>query len=152
MLAVEPMIDLQRVALHESAHVVAAITQGLGLRSARILPSGLVLTDYSLNTVPGPCCEERIVFLIAGHVAEVIYDPAGTDIQNSFDDWDRALQLIDGPDHPSMQEVGAAITPFIDKAVALVLAHRPEIEAIQRVLLREPDKTLSGADIRRALG
>jgi hypothetical protein len=43
----EPL-DLHRVALHESAHVVAAITQGLGLKSARILPSGLVLTDCSL--------------------------------------------------------------------------------------------------------
>jgi hypothetical protein len=152
MLAQEPMIDLSRVELHEGAHVVAAITQGLGLKSARILPSGLVLTDYSLNLIPGMCRDERVVFLIAGHVAEVIFDPEGADIQNSFDDYDRALQLLDGEDYPSIQEVAAKIAPFIDKAIALVLAHRPEIEAVARVLLREPCKTLSGAEIRRALG
>jgi hypothetical protein len=148
MLAQEPMIDLERVALHESAHVVAAITQKLGLKSARILPSGLVLTDYSLNTIPGLCRDERVIFLISAHIAEVILDPERADIQNSMQDFDRAIELLGGEDHPNILD---RIKPLIDRAIALVLTHRTEIEAVAQVLLREPHKELSGGDIRRAL-
>jgi hypothetical protein len=149
MLAQEPMIDLRRVALHEAAHIVAAITQGLGLKSARILPSGLVLTDYSLNLIPGLCRDERVVFLLAGHIAEVVMDSSHADIQNSMDDFDRALELLGGEDQPQILD---KIKPLIDRAIEIVLAHRTEIEAVAQVLLRDPEKTLSGADIRRALG
>jgi hypothetical protein len=149
VLAQEPMVDLRRVALHEAAHCVAAIVQGLGLRSARILPSGLVLTNAAMNLIPGPCRDQRVVFLVSGRVAEVVYDRERADIQTSMDDFDRALQLLGGEDQKDILD---RIKPMIDRAIEIVLNHRTEIQAIQRVLLREPDKTLSGAEIRRALG
>jgi hypothetical protein len=149
VLAQEPMIDLRRVALHEAAHVVAAITQKLGLRSVRLLPTGLVLTDASLNQIHGTCRDERVIFLISGHIAEVVMDSSRADIQNSMQDFDRALELLGGEDQP---EILDRIKPLIDKAIAIVLAHRTEIETVAQVLLREAGKTLSGADIRRALG
>jgi hypothetical protein len=149
MLAHDEPIDLHRVALHEAAHCVAAVVQKLGLRSARILPSGLVLTDASLNLIPGVCRAERVVFLIAGHIAEVILDPERADIQNSMDDYDRAIALLGGE---SQQEILDRIKPLINRAIQIVLNHRTEVESVARVLLRDPEKTLSGGDIRRALG
>jgi hypothetical protein len=113
------------------------------------LPSGLALTNAALNFIPGPCRDERVVFLLAGHIAEVVMDSSHADIQNSMDDFDRALQLLCGEDHPRILD---KIKPLIDRAIEIVLAHRTEIEAVQRVLLRDPEKTLSGAEIRRALG
>jgi hypothetical protein len=116
------------------------------------MPSGLVQTDYSLNLVPGMCRDERVIFLISGHIAEAVFDREGTRFENSIEDFQRAITLLDGEDYPPIQQVVEKLAPFIDKAIALVLAHRTEIESVAQVLLRDPERTLSGADIRRALG
>jgi hypothetical protein len=99
--------------------------------------------------IPGVCRDERIVFFIAGHIAEVILDPERANIENSMDDFDRAIELLGTDDR---QEILDRIKPLINKAISIVLNHRTEIEAVAQVLLREPSKTLTRGDIRRALG
>jgi hypothetical protein len=79
--AIEPstvllVSDRERIAYHESGHVIIAVAEKLGLRYARIAPTAEVFTNWQLNRVGGFCVESIVKFHIGGHAADKIFAPS----------------------------------------------------------------------------
>jgi hypothetical protein len=90
--------DRERIAYHESGHVIVAIAEKLGLRYARIAPTAEVFANWQLNRVGGFCVESIVKFHIGGHAADKIFAPSLASRENSAYDFEQALRLVD-PDH-----------------------------------------------------
>lgn len=56
--------DRERIAYHESGHVIIAVAEKLGLRYARIAPEPEVITNMWLNRAPWPCVAARVKFTL----------------------------------------------------------------------------------------
>lgn len=126
----------ERIAHHESGHVLVAVTLGLRIRYAQIAPEPEVVLDHRLNRRLGLGLDERVQFLVGGYVAERIFAPDDTSLDNSRLDLERARELTDG----------AGVARAMSRADAILRARWNQVEVIAAALLERGE--LGGPAIR----
>lgn len=130
-----------RIAYHEAGHAVAMWSYRIPIQTVSII-SGEGF-DGRAMTVGDPTMRryQAIVILLAGGVAEIMYDP-DTNPEGAAADFDEALRLVIAID-PAADQV---LDMFMDYARDILMKHRPALDAVAAALLAE--ETLSGRKVR----
>jgi hypothetical protein len=116
-----------RVAFHEAGHVLVAVSLGLGVVEAKLnsFAPG-VLTER--RVVPAT---DRAAFYLSGFFSEHKFDPIGTDIKNSDQDFEQAVALLG--DNSSLL---SRVAPLMRRASAIVHANFRFVELLAHELQR----------------
>ena len=150
-------------AYHEAGHAVAAIAQGVAVRSITIVPdkqegyAGRVQHEdltrqVNLEADNSPLTrlriEKQIIVFLAGAAAQRKYDRRSWRSFHSSSDYENAANLAD-----AVSSSPAASEAFLRwLAIAsddLIAAHWQEVEEIAKALVEE--KTLSGTRVRELI-